>query len=167
LFEGLLALVILSILGLAIINGVIQVNKLLFRSEESAVYTARILIMDNYLRKVIDKINFPFWLNSVEIEENTDSVRIPYLYGEENNILLIYTENHHLYVKSELTEEYSVIENEYDINNVFGPFDSLDLSLDENNIQKYISVTVTDNNREPVRIDLGFSSFILSAGAEE
>lgn len=161
LFEGLLALVILSVLGFVIISGVIQVNNLISKTHKSAAYTAGILIMDNYLRQVTEKISFPFWINNVQIEENIDSLKIPYLYGEKENKLLIYREGDFLYVESELTDPYEDNEKNYELNNVFGPFDMIDISLEENDAGMYVSLTINDNSKEPVIINTGFSSFLF------
>ncbi|MBN1687359.1 MAG: prepilin-type N-terminal cleavage/methylation domain-containing protein [Spirochaetales bacterium] len=105
LIEVLVSLLILSIIGLVVWRGSILATRVLSTSTESSMATTKILQLDDSLRREIEKIQMPFWLREIKIEQTEHGITLPYYQGDPDNSLTIAAAGNYLDVSNSSREQ--------------------------------------------------------------
>ena len=127
LFEIMIALVIISVLGVVIWQGFTRGSALIEKISLNSLETINVIHIENSIRRITGEVQIPFWVAELLIEENNDMLTIPYYEGEKDRTLTVNFENNSLVFHINNTED----DNPVDVQS-FGPFSEVDFSLAKN-----------------------------------
>jgi prepilin-type N-terminal cleavage/methylation domain-containing protein len=96
LFEIMIALVIISVLGVVIWQGFTRGSSLIEKISLNSLETINVIHTENSIRSITGEIQIPFWVTELLIEENDSTLTIPYYEGERDRTLTINSENNSL-----------------------------------------------------------------------
>jgi prepilin-type N-terminal cleavage/methylation domain-containing protein len=91
--EVVVSLALFSLLGIALGSAAVQSIRALEYVNKDLLFTSSIAIAENYLRKNVAEVRFPFWLSQIPSLEEGDSLSLPYYQGDGNKFLDIKFEN--------------------------------------------------------------------------
>ena len=89
LLEAIVALAIISILGIGAWNAVGAAIRIAGRINEKSMENARILQLDDALRGLAARIRAPFWVPGHAVTVEAGSARVPYLDGDPDKAFTI------------------------------------------------------------------------------
>ena len=93
--ELIIALVILSILGVGMWQGLVRVSRLLDRIYVVHSGISSTVVMDERIREEVSRIIIPFWIPGVPVTEDKDGVAIDFYNGEKGKALCFrFTDNY-------------------------------------------------------------------------
>ena len=121
--EIMIALIITSLLGIVIWQGLARGSSLIEKISMSSSETVKVLQMEESIRTVTSKVIIPFWEDAIKIEEEDDKLSIPYFEAERDKFLSIKIEDDYLLIGSSKNKE-----EEQNIH-LFGPFSEVDFEL--------------------------------------
>ena len=99
LLEMMVGLVILSLIGVVLWQGISHTGRLFEKISSGLFSTIRTVQMDQYLREETAKIKAPFWMEDLQIQENDGrSLSIPYLDGDADRYLVFEYRDDYLHV---------------------------------------------------------------------
>ncbi len=157
LIEVMLALTIVSLLGIMIWQGLTKTGKLIEKIYFSSSTTLKIMEMEKYLRRMSGKIVVPFWVSEITIEEGNNVLTIPFYEGNSNSNLFLKFENNYLVIGCNDTEKKHS-ENMH----TFGPFSKVTFKLARNRYGDVFGIKFTihhlKKSNEPIIITTSFQS---------
>lgn len=156
--ELMVALLLFSALGVAVWSALAGGQSLVSRSIRLAAGTARLLQMEQYLRRTAALVRTPYWLPALGEEAAPESLRIPWLHGQAQESLYLDWREGRLQVRTR-REEPGV---------VFGPFASVSCELFAGSPGRAaglrISVLADAGDVEPLTIVAPFGGSPLAPG---
>jgi hypothetical protein len=114
-------LVVISLIGVVVWQGVSHTGRLFEKVSSSLFSTVRTVQMDQYLREETAKIKQPFWIKDFKVQENAGhALSIPYLEGDADRFLVIEYKDDYLRVceKKRGSEDIEAMQ-------AFGPFEDV------------------------------------------
>jgi prepilin-type N-terminal cleavage/methylation domain-containing protein len=119
--EILVSLLLLSLLGLVIWNGLSRGEGLVLRTFQAAADSVKILQLDTGLRDAAGRVRVPYWEGDCAATSTDDGISVPWLDGYEKRFLYIERRGPRLAIR--FSQEDSGV--------VFGPFDEISFGLVE------------------------------------
>ena len=99
LLEIMVGLVILSLIGVVVWQGISHTGRLFEKISSSLFSTIRTVQMDQYIRDETAKIKAPFWIKDLRVQENGgQSLSIPYLEGDADRFLVFEYKGEYLHI---------------------------------------------------------------------
>jgi len=155
--EMMVALTIVSLVGVIIWQGMANTNTLLHKIVFHSSATVRLIQMEKSMRRFIGKVRYPFWVNDLGIEARDGEMKIPFYEGRSDTFLIVRYDEEQLIIGIRQGDTDEMNQTEY-----FGPFSNVKIELAENEDGEVIGVDFlmyTENRlSEPVKITARFGS---------
>ncbi|ULQ59086.1 prepilin-type N-terminal cleavage/methylation domain-containing protein [Brucepastera parasyntrophica] len=103
--EVLVAIAIISIIGLSLLWGIASISDSVTRARENARLALSLLKADEYIRERTAEIRIPYWERNITFESSGSSASIPWYQGDKNAYLRFFTENNTVYAETEFNGE--------------------------------------------------------------
>lgn len=104
--EALVALAIISIVGMAILGGASTSFKAIGRVRDAAIDTAAVFAIDDWLRSDMEKVRIPYWAQSSQITINDTMIEFPWYEGMQEHTFRLYVSDGSLY--AEIADPHNV-----------------------------------------------------------
>jgi hypothetical protein len=155
--EMMVALIIVSLVGGIIWQGMVNTDTLLHKIVFHSSTTVRLMQMEKSIRRFIGKVRYPFWVNDLGIEEGEDEIKIPFYEGESDRFLIVKYYDEQLIIEIQQGKTDELKQTEY-----FGPLSDVTIELAKNEDKEIIGVDFlmyTENKlSDPVKITARFGS---------
>ncbi len=156
--EVMVALLLLSALGVAVWAGLVGGQNLAGRAIRSASGTARLLQMEMHLRRTAAQVRTPYWAPGPGAEATADGLRIPWLNGRAEEALVLDWSEDRLGVRTGPSEPGIV----------FGPFAEVECEVYVGGPSQAaglrVSVLAEAGDGEPLVIEAPFGGSPLAPG---
>jgi prepilin-type N-terminal cleavage/methylation domain-containing protein len=136
LLEIMAGLVVISLIGVVVWQGVSHTGRLFEKVSSSLFSTIRTVQMDQYLREETAKIKAPFWIAEFRVQENEGlALSIPYLEGDADRFLVFERKDGYLRVgeRKRGSEDMEAAQ-------VFGPFEDISYEIAGNGAEREYGV---------------------------
>jgi len=155
--EMMVALIILSLVGVLVWQGITGAGKLLDKISVHSSTTVRLMQTEEAVRGLVGNIRIPFWMSVIELEEVEGEIAIPFYEGRSDTLLEIKYEDSFLIIGTRETDE----EQMEDVKS-FGPFSNADIEVGRNQEGELFGITVVlypvRSSLDPVHITARFGS---------
>jgi prepilin-type N-terminal cleavage/methylation domain-containing protein len=155
--EMMVALIIVSLVGVIIWQGIANAGKLLDKITVHSSSTVKLMQMEESMRRLIGKVRYPFWVNELEIVDRDDEITIPYYEGKSNTLLVVKYEDEHVIIGTRYRDTEQMDDVKY-----FGPFSDATIELARNEDEVVIGVSfimyAVKKSSDPVKITARFGS---------
>jgi prepilin-type N-terminal cleavage/methylation domain-containing protein len=135
--EMMVALIILSLVGVLVWQGISASGKLLDKISVSSSTTMRLMQTEESVRELVGKIRIPFWINAMELEEGEGEIAVPFYEGRGENLLIIKYEDGSLIIGNRGTDE----EQMHGVKS-FGPFSNAEIGVARSEEGELFGITV-------------------------
>ncbi len=135
--EVLVALVLFSVLAVGLVAGLLGAQRLIGRVAREASGSARLLQLDELLRREAGSVRVPFWVRAPEVQADPQRLSVPYRGGDPEDRLILESREGWLSVESAKAGRLSL----------FGPFEAVDLGLERG----------SDGGAWGLRVEVGFA----------
>lgn len=135
--EMMVALIILSLAGVLVWQGISAAGKLLDKISARSSETMRLMQTEETVRELVGRIKIPFWMSTMELEEEEGEIAIPFYEGRSDNLLVIKYEDSSLIIGTRGTDGEQI-----EGVNSFGPFSNAEIEVARGEEGELFGITV-------------------------
>ena len=151
------ALIILSLVGVLVWQGISGAGKLLDKISMHSSTTMRLMQTEEAVRGLVGNIRIPFWMSAIELEEVENEIAVPFYEGRSDTLLEIKYEDSFLIIGTRNTDE-----DQREGVKSFGPFSNADIEVWRDQGGELLGITVVlypmRSSLDPVHITARFGS---------
>jgi prepilin-type N-terminal cleavage/methylation domain-containing protein len=155
--EVMVALLIISLIGVVVWQGSVRSGRLLDRISRESLITLKLMRTESALRDAVAEIRIPFWVSEAVIEESDGELVIPFYEGSADALLVVKCEDGSIVIGTRSGGEGTMEKSA-----TFGPFAGTAVELARDNDDRPFGIRFTlrvqDGSFEPVEITARFGS---------